>query len=411
MLAAAGMLLHAAAAVLQEIRTQVRSLGALNNTAAVAGLASAVVSFAKRAGQLTRAAAMLQGQTSTPDESVEATATVCFPGVLTSIAAVLQNSIVGGLVSATQHGRATDTACSNSSSSNQAPASIALLAVVLARSLLQLADAMQAVGPQLLFRCVVEGPDVRIHWNPEPGDDFRSIYYNIGPMGSAEMHTTEGQWLMWQQLMRTAMLQVVLALTVKNTAPSAAAAEAAAAATGAAAATASSAGPTAANAASTGSSSHPGSSTADSRSSGSARQQVKWGYLLRLQQRSQHWAAATAAFDAKWPGWRVRACSLVAPGTSTSSADSSSEAKDEQVQQQYTDALELCRVLVAEAPLTLLCNNPGCENLAGVREAAAARKRCAGCRCHYCSAACQAANWKRHRPACKGMAAAGEKCV
>jgi hypothetical protein len=64
-------------------------------------------------------------------------------------------------------------------------------------------------------------------------------------------------------------------------------------------------------------------------------------------------------------------------------------------------------VLVAAAPLPLVCNNPGCENMAGVSEAGGARKVCAGCRCRYCSAACQAADWRRHKRACKRMAAAG----
>jgi hypothetical protein len=65
---------------------------------------------------------------------------------------------------------------------------------------------------------------------------------------------------------------------------------------------------------------------------------------------------------------------------------------------------------VAAAPLPLVCNNPGCENMAGVSEAGAARKVCAGCRCRYCSAACQTADWRRHKRACKCMAAAGQAC-
>jgi hypothetical protein len=72
--------------------------------------------------------------------------------------------------------------------------------------------------------------------------------------------------------------------------------------------------------------------------------------------------------------------------------------------------MQLCRALVAAAPLPLVCNNPGCEAMAGLSEAAAARKVCAGCRCRYCSAACQAADWRRHKRACKRMAAAGQAC-
>jgi hypothetical protein len=47
----------------------------------------------------------------------------------------------------------------------------------------------------------------------------------------------------------------------------------------------------------------------------------------------------------------------------------------------YAEALELCRALAAAAPLPVVCNNPNCDNLAGVSEAAAASKLCAGCRC------------------------------
>jgi hypothetical protein len=72
--------------------------------------------------------------------------------------------------------------------------------------------------------------------------------------------------------------------------------------------------------------------------------------------------------------------------------------------------MQLCRALVAAAPLPLVCNNLSCENLAGESEAAIAVKSCAGCRCRYCSAACQAADWKRHKKACKAMAGAGLVC-
>jgi hypothetical protein len=72
--------------------------------------------------------------------------------------------------------------------------------------------------------------------------------------------------------------------------------------------------------------------------------------------------------------------------------------------------LNLCRALVAAAPLPLGCSNPGCENMVGASEAGAARKVCAGCRCRYCSAACQAADRRKHKHACRRMAAAGQAC-
>jgi hypothetical protein len=80
------------------------------------------------------------------------------------------------------------------------------------------------------------------------------------------------------------------------------------------------------------------------------------------------------------------------------------------VGQLYADALELCRAVVAAAPLPVVCNNPSCERLEGISEAAAAGKLCAGCRCRYCSAACQAADWRRHKRACKRMSAVGHMC-
>jgi hypothetical protein len=80
-----------------------------------------------------------------------------------------------------------------------------------------------------------------------------------------------------------------------------------------------------------------------------------------------------------------------------------------QRQQIYRDALVFCRTLVAVAPLPVVCNNPGCGELSGVSEAAAARYVCAGCGCRYCSAACQAAGWRGHKKACRRMAACGLK--
>jgi hypothetical protein len=77
---------------------------------------------------------------------------------------------------------------------------------------------------------------------------------------------------------------------------------------------------------------------------------------------------------------------------------------------QFADAVKMCRGLAAAAPLKLLCNNPSCEDFSGVSEAAAtASKRCTACRCcNYCSVACQRADWKRHKHACRHIAAAGE---
>ena len=56
------------------------------------------------------------------------------------------------------------------------------------------------------------------------------------------------------------------------------------------------------------------------------------------------------------------------------------------------------------------CNNPACSNLSGPSEARLVGGRscvCAGClTARYCGRACQRANWRQHKPVCKGLAAA-----
>lgn len=134
---------------------------------------------------------------------------------------------------------------------------------------------------------------------------------------------------------------------------------------------------------------------------------MKWGHLLQLQQTSQEWAAAVTGFSSKWPNmWKegsledtyaefVAGADVVVPTT----------------KQLFADAVEFCRTLVAAAPLPVVCNNPDCGSFASVSEAAASCKACAGCGCRYCSVECQRGDWKRHRRACKRMAAAKLSCV
>ncbi|KAF6251249.1 hypothetical protein COO60DRAFT_1645254 [Scenedesmus sp. NREL 46B-D3] len=114
----------------------------------------------------------------------------------------------------------------------------------------------------------------------------------------------------------------------------------------------------------------------------SGSQEVRWGYLLQLQQSSPRWAAALAAYGAQQPNWEEAAV-----GTQPSSA-----AAAQQRTQQYEAAIGLCRALAATAPLPVVCNKPSCESLVGVSEAAAASKACSSCRCRYCSVACQRAD-------------------
>jgi hypothetical protein len=153
---------------------------------------------------------------------------------------------------------------------------------------------------------------------------------------------------------------------------------------------------------------------------------VKWGYLSQLLS-SSDWTRTAAAFDSRWPDVQAvldqyqQAIEKMSAGSSSSSSSSSNSTGNasagnppqqavDDITQLYDDARELCKALVAAAPLPLVCNNPGCENMTGESEAGAARKVCSGCRCRYCSAACQAADWRRHKRACKRMAAAGQVC-
>uniref|UniRef100_A0A383VKR3 MYND-type domain-containing protein n=1 Tax=Tetradesmus obliquus TaxID=3088 RepID=A0A383VKR3_TETOB len=133
------------------------------------------------------------------------------------------------------------------------------------------------------------------------------------------------------------------------------------------------------------------SSSGSTDSSSSSDQQVMWGYLLRLQHLNPRWTAAVTAYRAE-----VEALPR-APGTGHFI-----QVVDALVGQQYATAVELIRALAAAVPLPAVCNNPSCERLARVSEAAAASKRCAGCK---------AADWRRHKHACPRMAAAGEACL
>jgi hypothetical protein len=168
-------------------------------------------------------------------------------------------------------------------------------------------------------------------------------------------------------------------------------------------------------------------STADagfnnSSSSSAMSPSIRWAYLSRLLQLQQckGWVDAAAAFESSWPDALgvIGAALSQSPNDLDSSsscsrngaAGASSSQQQPDISQLYADVLQLCRALVAAAPLPLVCNNPGCDNLEGASEAAVASKMCAGCRCRYCSAACQAADWRRHRKGCKAMAAGGLVC-
>jgi hypothetical protein len=414
MAAAAELLTYAVDAVLG-------SEAALANTAAVAGLASAVTSLVKRAVQFTNAAVALQGQ---PEEqqAQHCPSAVYFPVLLPNIVTGVMQWLGKCLLDAV------------SSSSSQTAASSALLAAVLARSIVQLADAVEAAGPQLLLHSLKAEPQFNIGWEAAAyGSMLVSSMQSID-MQHATCVLVQQQWQavicltlqdVWLVLEQLGLMQADDATTAAA-APQAAALglqgagcvlDSEASSVNACSSSSSDACITS-NMAAEGSSSvsivavGAGSSSssgddADSSSS-STSVQCKWRYLLRLHHSSRRWQAAVADYSASRIHDEPQLENFLVAAAEAGCIDTEATHK---LQQLAAVFLQLARTLAAAAPLPVVCNNPGCGNLAGVSEAAAASKLCSGCRCRYCSAACQAADWKRHKQACRRMAAAGEACV
>jgi hypothetical protein len=265
-----------------------------------------------------------------------------------------------------------------------------MLAVLLARSLLQLAQAVEAAGPKLLYDCLSVQPPFHLMWWSSPGgqehgEELRAVL----PRGSAPEQTAEGHWRFWQLAVLHALQPLLSAIAVLGMSGQAGDAE----------------GSPAAAAARPDVTASSSSSMQASNAISSSSSRPKWGHLLLLQQFSPDCATAVNAFSKERPGWgkkveQVMACVLA--GTPVLL---------EELQLLFDDALQLIKELVDAAPLPVVCNNPSCDSLAGVREAAAACKACAICRCRYCSEACQKADWKRHKPVCKRMVAADMTCA
>jgi hypothetical protein len=378
MVAVGQMMQHAIAAVLD-------SDAHMGNTVAVAGLASAITSLAKRTVQFVRDACSMQQQQQQLPAEPSQLAAECFPAaVLVLVQSTLGEFARGVLRAAIRstkpaiHGSSKHSSSSSSSSTNQAAASAALLAVLLARSLVQLTDAMEAAGHQLLVDCQRSLPAFNLMWLPGG-----QVYgRELAATGSALQQNVLSQWQYWQLAVLQALHPLVSAMAILGMSQQAGDAEDRAAAAAAAA------GPDV------------------TASCCSCSSQPKWCHLLHLRQFSPDWAAAVEAFSSQRPDWGERvvedAFALLLSGTPLLVPG---------VQLLFDDALQVTRELVDAAPLPVVCNNPGCESLAGVSEAAACCKACSECRCRYCSVACQRADWKRHKPACKRMAAAGMTCA
>jgi hypothetical protein len=399
MVAAGHMMQQAVAAVLD-------SDACMSNTVAVAGLASAITSLAKRAVQLIRYACGVQQQQQQQQRQQLASqpwllAAACYPAAVWSlvhnILGAFSCGVCAAAVRSTKPALPNSSSSSSSSSTSQVAASAALLAVVLARSLVQLADAMQAAGPQLLFECQRLKPAFNLKWSPG-GQVYALALGAIEPPGNAAQQTVELQWHLWQLAVLHALQPLMSAMAMLGMSKQAETTENAAAAAAA--------GPDiTASTSSSGQAPNPSSS---SSSSSSSSNQPRWGHLLHLQRFSPDWPAALEAFDEKNPGWGEeleKLLALLLAGTPLLGGEW--VLADVPI---FNGALQLTRELVDAAPLPVVCNNPGCESLAGVSEAAAACKACAVCRCRYCSEGCQRADWKRHKPTCKRMAAAGMAC-
>jgi hypothetical protein len=425
--------------LLQQAFTAVLHSELANSTTAAAGLASALTSLVKRATTLITEAVALQAQSSeskaaaAKQQDREAAPAACLPAA----GAYLVRAPLKGLGRSLHEAVKTPLVGAGSGSvSSQAAASIALLAVVLARSLVQLVDAMEAAGPQVLF-CSLQRSPSYVVMGQALSDGMLVVMERALPLwGDAARHTAEAQWQYWHVVQAVfPLLSCLRCLGMLRTATPAAELEkleegaadlpanagaVASLPTGCCQSTAGLAAKQGGSAAvggsitsssGTGSSSSDGgggagSSSSSSRSSSSggsssgSASEVKWGYLLHLQQYSSGWAAAVAAFNEKWPSFEEL--------TTAVEKELLSSKRHAQL---YFDVVTLCRALADAAPVTVVCNNPSCESLTNVSEAAASCKACSCCRCRYCSVACQAADWERHKHACHQLTAAGYACM
>jgi hypothetical protein len=256
----------------------------------------------------------------------------------------------------------------------------------------QLADAVQEAARQLLFDPITTSPAGMAAWWHKAGATSGAWQRRPASARGQDDSSVEGHWLNWQTGLVTAANSLALALQELGMAS---------AAGNSSSSSSSSISISNRYSVCTASSSTPSSSSSSSK-------QVKWNYLLRLQQSSPKWAAAVAATHRKWPTGFARH-----DGESGSDQDvdtSSSNVDTGRIKQQYYNALQLFRALVAAAPVTIGCNSLACQNLAGVIGTAAAESRCSHCKCcHYCSTACQVADWPLHKQACRNLAASNAR--
>jgi hypothetical protein len=351
MMAAAELLSQAAKAVLSWE-------AALVNTAAVARLASAITSLVKRAVQFTKAAAgTMAQQAAAVSPGAEAPAGSWFvavvPGIIDVVFEPSARMLLAYIVqlaeakcqsisaagSSSSGNTTTNSSSASSSSSRQAAASTAFLAVVLARSLVQLADAMEAAGPELLFRSLTNRPcfdaassrqlDAAAAATEAEADSLWARQADKEG-SSAEQRRVDEQWSIWQELLLQACLCLHSSLDLLRLLQREKAEERSTAAP--AAAPAGREEPAAAAAAAV-------TSGARSSRSSSSDPPVTWSYLLQLQHRNPTWSDAVAAFAAQQQQQEGASASEDAAAICGS------------MQQQCQDALKMCRAVAAAAPL------------------------------------------------------------
>jgi hypothetical protein len=162
-----------------------------------------------------------------------------------------------------------------------------------------------------------------------------------------------------------------------------------------------------------GSSSSSGSGSADS---GPATE----GGPAQQQQQQQQWQECLNHFMGfcKVAAAPI-ATKMVPQGSTSSSSGSRAEANSGHVAEEgpteqkgehlpdlvavVDDFMSFCRLVAAAVPLSEVCNNPSCECLGGLTEAAAAVKACGKCGTRYCSHECQQAHWGQHKKACRRL--------
>jgi hypothetical protein len=231
-------------------------------------------------------------------------------------------------------------------------------------------------------RGLLAKPKFRLCWSLQQPTDVHTprAFDSMQPAISPHYRSVQRQWLHWQlQLLLGAVqpLHKLLHLPGLGTLQDVAAVAAPAAAADAGTAAGTAVG-----------------------SSGSQRlpSRLQWDYVMQQVQNSSIWTTAIVVFDSKWSSGLV----LLAAGQ-LGDANTAEEAVGSCMQMHCSCAGHWQQQRRCRSS----CNNPHRSNLAEATEKALAAKQCAGCRCRHCSAVCQRADWKRHRPACKAMVAAG----